>query len=83
MSLFDKHPYKPDKRFVDAYDGVPRHELEHRLARIELAGEAVLQFLPSSHGARCAEVYDRECGVCDCGADEANALRAAISRTLP
>lgn len=83
MSVFDKFPYNPNKRFVDAYDGVPRHELEQRLARIEIAAESVLRFLPSSHRKTCREMYDRECGVCDCGADEANALRTPISRPLP
>jgi hypothetical protein len=48
------------------------------LAKVANAAEYVLRFLPREHAARCPEAYDRECGVCACGFEEAELLRQAL-----
>ena len=41
--------------------------------------EAVLSYLPSiGHKSVCRQVYDRECGFCDCGYEAATELKKLI-----
>ncbi len=39
---------------------------------------SALNGMRKSHLETCAEVYDRECGICNCGADEHNGLITAL-----
>jgi hypothetical protein len=49
------------------------------MARLVRAAQIVAKQLPNGHVGRCAVNADRECGVCDCGAEEAGELRKAVA----
>lgn len=76
----------PDALFIAAArEDIPAlcDELEAtraKLAAVVAAVQYLAPYLPTRHKATCAESIDRECGVCDCGYDEAKAVRATLDK---
>jgi len=69
-----------DERYILAAAGDQKRDAAWQ--QIERLREALNGMRRHGHPDTCAEVYDRECGVCSCGADEHNArIDAALGAT--
>jgi hypothetical protein len=56
---------------------------DERIARLVRAAQNIDRLLPHSfHQSTCASTVDRECGACDCGAEDAVEFRKALADML-